>query len=753
VVVFLDDLHWADAGTASLLRSLAALPERARLVIVGTFRSDELSTDHPMGQALAAFRRVPAVRRVQVDGLAAADVVELVARWTGAQGDGAERLAAALVEETDGNAFFVTEVMRHLADAGQLDDAEAALPTVGAMVPESVLEVLGDRVARLGSVAADVLTTAAVVGQEFTLGLVGAATCVDEAKLLAVLDEAAAAALVTEVAGSPGRFAFAHALVQRAILQNAGPTREAALHRRVAEALEADDSRDVPLAELARHWLQATSTSDHRRARDWARQAGDAALAALAPGDAAAYYRQALLLHDQLREDDVATRIDLLTQLGTAERQSGDPEHRDTLLKACRLARRTGDAERLAEAALANNSGTFSTFQGVDPEQVEMLEAALAAATDPARRALLTGTLANELTYAAAFDRRRELADEAMQLARATGDPALVLRVSNLVFYALWVPETLEERLRLTEESSSLADALGDPLARFWASTSAVLNLVQAGRVAEADPLLDATDALADRLAQPALQWRARHTRAARLLLAGDPGAAEPLVGAAFDLGDRAGEPEASVYGRSQALCLAWQRGTLAELAATIDGSSPRPPNALAALCLIFVEGGREPEVVRHLDAVADGLLTDLPHNPAYLSCLALFAEVAARVDHPAAAAVLHRGLAPFADQVGFDGVMALGSFQHHLGGLARVLGRVDEAVERLSTSVALHGRLGARFFEACDRVELALAHHRRGGDGDDARARVELEAAAHLAAEHGYAMVQQRTARALARP
>jgi class 3 adenylate cyclase len=752
LVIFLDDLHWADAGTVSLLRVLATQPEPARLLLLGTFRSDELAGDHPMAHALAAFRRVPAVTRLQLSGLQAPDILELVERWTGEEpGAPAERLARDLAAETGGNAFFVTEVMRHLADTGQLDGLAGPLPSAGPLVPESVLEVLAQRVAQLGAMADGVLATAAVIGQEFTLGLVSAVTGLDDAKLLGVLDEAAAAALVTEVRDAPGRFAFTHALVQHAILLNAGATREAALHRRVAEVLEADDSGAAPVDELARHWLQATNTSDNRRARDWARQAGDAAIAALAPADAAAYYRQALLLHDQLRDDDVATRIDLLTQLGTAERQSGDPEHRDTLLKACRLARRAGDTARLAEAALANNSGTFSTFQGVDPEQVEMLEAALAGATDPARRALLTATLANELTYTAEFERRRGLADEALRLARATGDGALVLRVSNLVFYAVWVPETLDERLALTEESLALADAVGDPLSRYWASISAHLNLVQAGRVEEADPLLDLLDELTDRLAQPALQWRARHTRAARLILRGDPDRAEQLALQAFELGDRAGAPEASVYGRSQEMSVAWQRGTLAELAAGISGRSPRSPNALASLALIFTEGGRADEVVPHLDAVAAGALADLPHNPAYLSCLALFAEAAIRLEHAAAASVLHEGLAPFAGQIGFDGVMVVGSLQHHLGGLARVLGRPDEAVDRLNESAALHRRIGAPFFEAGDRLELGWSLHERGAAGDAARAREELRAALALAQDHGYAAVRDRAAGRLA--
>ena len=745
VVLFLDDLHWADAGTASLLRSLATAADPARLLVVGTLRTDELSGNEPMAQALAAFRRTPAVSRLELDGLRSADVVDLVERWTGAgTGTGIEQLADDLVAETDGNAFFVTEVIRHLEETGQLVDLPDAPPVAGSLVPDSVREVLAERIARLGSLGDNVLAAAAVVGSEFTLPVISSLTGVADEKVFGVLADAAAASLVREVADSPGHFVFSHALVQHAILASLGATRAATLHRRVAELLEAEHVEGMPVAALAHPWLQATNVSDTSRARDWARQAGDAALLALAPGDAVAFYRQALLLNDQLRNDDLAARVDLLTKLGTAERQAGDPEHRETLLKACRLARRVDDGGRLAAAALANNSGTFSRFQGVDAERVDMLDAAIAAATEPATQALLLGTLANELTYAGDYARRRTIADAALDAARSTGDAALLLRVLNLVFFALWIPETLDERLALTDETLALAAQVDDPLARYWAASSSCLNLLQAGRIAEGEQQALAMRDLADRLAQPALRWRALHTEAARRLLAGDPAGAAPFAAEAFELGDGAGEPEASVYFKSQDMVGRWQQGTLDELSARIKGTSPRPPNAEASLCLIFAETGREAEVRAVLDRRADAGFADVPRDPAYIACVAMFAEATIYLRHAPAAARLYDLVSPFADQVGFDGVMTVGRLDHHLGGLARVLGRHDEAVDRLRSAAERHDEMAARFFEARSRLELALAHEARGAAGDAEAALAEARHAAALADEHGYGGVDR---------
>jgi hypothetical protein len=247
-----------------------------------------------------------------------------------------------------------------------------------------------------------------------------------------------------------------------------------------------------------------------------------------------------------------------------------------------------------------------------------------------------------------------------------------------------------------------------EPLARFWAAQSGCLNLVQAGRVDEAARLLDAIRVQADRLAQPALRWRALHTEAAWLLLAGDPDAAEPLARAAREVGDGAGEPEATVYWKSQDLLIRWQRGTLEELSAGIRGTAPRPPNAMASLCLVFAETGREDEAVALLDGMADRGFADVPIDPAYVSFLALSSEAAAHLGHTRAAALLYDRVLPVADQVAFDGVMALGSLRHHLGALAGVLGRPDEAADHLGTAVAAHERMGARFFEARSRAALA---------------------------------------------
>ena len=193
--------------------------------------------------------------------------------------------------------------------------------------------------------AQQVLSLAAVIGQDFDLDVLARASGDSEDDLLDVLDRAAAAALVREQADAPGHFRFAHALIQRTLYEDLGPTRRARAHRRVGEALEVlyRDQPGARVGELAHHWFSATQAVDVTKAITYSREAADAALAALAPDDAVHYYSQALQLLDQERSTDPALEIDLLIGLGIAQRQAGVPAFRETLLDAAGRAVAHGD--------------------------------------------------------------------------------------------------------------------------------------------------------------------------------------------------------------------------------------------------------------------------------------------------------------------------------------------------------------------------------------------------------------------------
>ncbi|MET7403934.1 AAA family ATPase, partial [Dactylosporangium sp. NPDC005572] len=217
LLVVLDDLHWADASSLRLLRHLAEHLVTARVLVVVTRRT------HPepsgvLAEAGAALARRHALR-LDLPGLSAAGVTELVRAVTGAAP--ATQHAEALRERTDGNPFFLVELLR--------------LPA-GGDIPAAVTDVVARRVDRLPDPARDLLRSAAVLGRRFDADLLAAVAGADPDAVLDDLDPALAAGVILEES-EPGRFRFAHALVHDVVYRAQPATRRARRHAAAAAAV------------------------------------------------------------------------------------------------------------------------------------------------------------------------------------------------------------------------------------------------------------------------------------------------------------------------------------------------------------------------------------------------------------------------------------------------------------------------------------------------------------------------------------
>ena len=353
------------------------------------------------------------------------------------------------------------------------------------------------------------LSVASVIGRDFDLDLLARATKTTEDDLLDILDAAAAVALVRELADT-GHYSFAHALIQHTLYEDLGPTRRARAHRRVAEALEdlCGDRPGARVGELARHWISATQPIDLAKAIGYSRQAGDAALGALAPADALRYYAQALDLYPQATDPDPVLGIDLAIGLGTAQRQTGDPAYRETLLDAARQAADLGDTERLVAAALANDRGYYSTASAIDTDKVEMLEMALdRLTTDNPDRALVLATLCSELPTGAHSNAGRPwpMRRWPSPSPRVTMPPSCACSITSPIPLRCLL---LEQALAWTADALVRAERVGDPVLLFWAHSLASRGCCR-GRGHRRDGPLhrDHRGSLAAQLDQPILSW------------------------------------------------------------------------------------------------------------------------------------------------------------------------------------------------------------------------------------------------------
>ncbi len=643
MVVVLDDLQWADAGSLLLLRHIAASEMSTKVLVIGTYRDTEIMRSAPLVETLGALRRLDVVTRIDLSGLDDDGVISLMEAAAGHTLDEtAVGLAHSLYSETDGNPFFVTEVLRHLSETGAIYQdstghwvAEADFDEVS--LPDSVREVIGARVVRLGTEAGHILSLAAVIGRDFDLELLSRVTRASEDSVLDTLDAAASVALVRELAEAPGRYTFAHALIQHTLYENLGPTRRARAHREVAESLEGlcGDRPGARVGELAHHWFNATQIVDLRKAVEYSRQAGDAALIAFAPDDALRYYSQALDIYAQLGDPEEELGIDLGIGLGTAQRQTGDPTFRVTLLGAARRAADIGDDDRLVAATLANDRGTFSTLDSIDAEKIEMVELALARVShDHPDRALLLAILCSELTIGSSLERRRALADEAIASAEQNGDDATLVRVVNHVSLPLAVPHLLEWSVTRTADALLRAERVGDPLLLCTAASGRRFTAACAGDIAEMDRCFGIKAPLVEQLDQPFLHWVHTLQRATRALIAGDSDEAERWATDALQIGTDGGQPDAPVIFAAQLIMVSLWRGTLGDLIPLITqaiADNPGLPVFVAALALAHAEADNSDESRQLLEGFA-GTGFDLPLDPTWLTGMIAYADAADRV-------------------------------------------------------------------------------------------------------------------------
>ncbi|HTJ76458.1 MAG TPA: BTAD domain-containing putative transcriptional regulator [Acidimicrobiales bacterium] len=753
VVLLLDDLHWAARPTLLLLRHLVLRAEAMPLLAVGTYRDTERSEAGPGLDLVGALGLPPAkVRHLALSGLDAGAVRELIVAATSQPlSDSQVDLVRSIHEGTGGNPFFVGEVVRNLADTGG-PAASWSLEATG--VPDGVRSVVQRRVSRLSEDAGRLLLVASVIGGHYHLSVLEVAAAVDEDALLAGLEEALAAGLVSEAPGSSLRQRFTHALVRATLYDSLSSARRARLHRAVGEAIERvfAGRLDDHLPELAHHFVAAAELGETDKAVRYSTLAGDRALDLLAHDEAVRHYRSALGL---LPPGDTAARADLLMALGEAEKRSGDPAHRRTLLDAAQVAGALGDPQRMARAAVANSRGFWSATYSVDGERVSALEAALAALPpeDDRLRACVLANLAVELVYAGDAHAVRQRSDEALAIARRLGDlPTLAAVLIPRYNTLRGDPGTLPERLANTAELLAVAEALPDPSLRCQGWGWRAMAAMEAADAEEAARCFRAFERLSTELRQPTTRWFTTYLRAGRSLLAGRLDEAEQLSGEAFRLGRAAGHADAELFFSCQRIQLAFERGALDRWERPLRVALARHPESRWFLrswqALAFCEVDRPEEARPIFDELAAKDFADHPFEPTWLHVMANCAAVCARLGDRDRARLLTELLAPYDGQfVTISSLAYSGAVGHYLGLLAATLGDHRAAVDHFAAAAEVHERMGAPTWLARTRVAWAACLLDQGAVGGREQAGAMVAAARETAAALGLGAVAGRAA------
>ena len=755
LLVVLDDLHWVDRSSLFLLKHLVTTGDNRRLLVLASYRDTDLSAEHPLTAVLADLHRVPGVERLALAGLSDRDLIEMMESVAGQEIDeNGVSLAQLVRRETDGNPFFVIELLRYLAESDAIsegDDGPWALrgDLADLGLPQSVRDVIGRRVARLGADATRVLALAAVIGREFDVDLLATVADVDEDGLVDLLEAGAASNVVTEITG--GRYMFNHALIEHTLYQDLSATRRQRAHHRIGEALEVlnGDQPGDRIGELAYHWCKATRRADVTKALFYARAAGDRALDQLAPADAIRWYARALEFFDEAGGRlDAPERCELVLRLGDAQRQAGDPAHRQTLLDAAHLADRLGDTDKLVRAALANFRGTTTTIGELDVERVAVIEGALGALSpqDSRERALLLVTLAGQFETTPRSGEAPTLAAEAMDMARRLDEPATLLRVANGASYALRRPDTLEQARALSEESLRLAARVGDPVLECFAHYMRANSAMRGCDLEAADESLTRFHAVAQELAQPFLGWQDASQFSWRTLLAGHVTQAERLAEEALELGTRAGQPDALLAYGGQLFDIRYHQGRLAEVedlyaAAAVDYDEL--PIFRSNLAHLYCELGKDDDARRTAARDVSTRFAEVPRDFLWITTVVQCADVAAYLRDEVTAEWLYNLLTPYTDQAAFADVATRGVVVHRMALLAALLGR-SEAERHFADTLAIYEQWKAPFWIARTKLEWGGMLSERGSAGDCDQAIAFWRDALAISQERGYARLER---------
>lgn len=448
VLLTIEDLHWADRSSRDLLAFLLSRLSSQRLLVVGTFRADDLHRRHPLRPLLSELVRLPAVERLNLEPFAAADAESFVRRL--ADDTVADEMVRDIAARSEGNAFMAEELISACTDN----------------VPHELAEILLSRVERLSPAVQQVVRLASVLGRRFAHPRVAAATDIpDETLELALREAVAHHVLVTEDAYT---YAFRHALLREAVYGDLLPGERTRLHARVADAL-AGDTTPGAAAELAHHRMESHDLPGALRASWCAAKEADELEA---PAEVLLHAERALKLWHAVPDAERLSGADELTVTRFAAWAASATGEPDRALAHSRSAVALADAvgdPTLAADVRRRHATYLLDLTSTAQQAKDVIDVALGLVADQPPSAVKAWVQALVARVAASMDRY----DEAIEFGRRAQDTAravvgdedgqIAAEVDALVTVAgaMWRRGNLEQALQRLDTAVELAAKIG----------------------------------------------------------------------------------------------------------------------------------------------------------------------------------------------------------------------------------------------------------------------------------------------------
>jgi tetratricopeptide (TPR) repeat protein len=535
-VLLIDDLHWADESTLSLLRHIAQRIAQVPMLIVATYRDDELDSTRPFAKTLEALMRQRLAHRFPLHRLAEDGVRNMLTALSNQ--DVPDAVVRTLFRATEGNPFFVEEMFHDLVEEGLLFGGggqwRTALQTDSIDVPESIRLVISRRAERLNGAARRILATIAVIGRSFDLALLSELCDSDLEQWLTGLEEAQAAKLVLSVAaGRDVRWEFAHGLIRQTLESQLPAARRQRAHLRIAEAMERAYSTRLErhASEIARHLYQAGAAAPEDKTTRFLILAGDLALEARAFDEALRQFDNALSIQDEQQVRSVAA---LRYKKGTALRSLGrGDEALEEWHRALATYEALGDVESIAHtlydvvwetswrppgSAILRGLSPIQAAKSIAQRGLELVESG-----DAVHGRLLALMAVWSARAGDDFRTSLDLLQEAEALGARLQQPRLTMELLDArmhIHYAyMQLPQTVEigrAAVGMRHERGELYDACDN----YWAIMLASFTM---GRLKEALDVSQTLEALATRVGHLPGRWNVRVVRTlVELVTSGD---------------------------------------------------------------------------------------------------------------------------------------------------------------------------------------------------------------------------------------
>ena len=727
VVVLLDDLHWADAGTLDLLSFLAPELRRAPLLVVATMREERAAIERKgLGRVLRA------AERIELKHLSLQDVERYMTVLAEGSAPPVE-LCRAVHRASAGNPLFVQETVRALL-------SEHAGDTLSEIAAEEVQpsrlarDVLRARLRPFDESELRVLSRASVLGESFEVTVLQRLEPAPLEQLLTALEHAEEEGLVFAEGEGSTRFRFAHALIRGLLYDDLPSGERIALHRRAAEILTELYRAEPRHSEIAFHYHRSLPAGEYDQVAAAARRAAEAASRVQSFEDAAEFYDWALEAQALDPQVTPRARAELLMAQSNAQRLAGrdEPARRSNVL-VIDLARQHGFADLLLSAARARRP-TQAMSVIPDPLVRAALEEILKIATagpDPIRIGALS-LLSCVPPYAHDMKRSGELSAEALTLARQLGRPSSLFEALRARLHSLSGPDDIPA---LLEVAAEMLERSKDT--RSWVSIEAhgarFGAFVLRGDMPAADTALRELGRVATSLRWHEAIWYHDRLVAQRRLLDGDFAEAENAGAELRARSKRMGLSYGPAFIDSQRNVLSFLKLGPARAAAgwrmsvsqMFAASGGLQPSYRAGLVRLATDTGQMEIGRRMFEDVAARDFEDVPKDIAYPNALHSLGIAAARFEDRPRAERVYALLLPYATFNTPNNMLFYeGSASHALGVIAASLGKHADAERHFEDALAMNERMGTRPHLA--RTYCVYAQHcaTREGKASQAKAR-----------------------------